>query len=199
MRAKIRADVIVVGAGHNGLIAALLLARRGLDVLVLEAQHVIGGAARSERPFARAPDLTASTGAYLLGLMPPELLQLTGVELPLKRRDPHYFLPRRDRGYLLFGSDKAATKSQFLQFFSERDWIADEAMQAELATLREDIAPAWLQEPWPIEETAARFVPSALRKAFIDLCRRPIREYLERFDISIDLVKAMYAVTDAFS
>jgi phytoene dehydrogenase-like protein len=199
MRAKTRADVIVVGAGHNGLVAALLLARRGLDVLVLEAQHVIGGAARSERPFARAPDLTSSTGASLLGLMPPELLQVTGVELPLKRRDPYYFLPRRDRGYLLFGSDTASMKSQFLQFFSERDWIANEAMQAELAAVREDIAPAWLQEPWPIEETAERFVRPALRSAFVDLCRRPIRDYLERFDFKSDLVKAMYAVTDAFS
>jgi len=61
MRAKIRADVVVVGAGHNGLVAALLLARRGLDVLVLESQNVIGGAARPERPFAKAPDLTSST------------------------------------------------------------------------------------------------------------------------------------------
>ena len=46
MRAKHRADVIIVGAGHNGLVAALLLARRGLDVLVFEQQHVVGGAAR---------------------------------------------------------------------------------------------------------------------------------------------------------
>ena len=168
-------------------------------MLVLEAQHVIGGAARSERPFAKAPGLTSSTGAYLLGLMPPELLQLTGVEIPLRRRDPHYFLPRRDRGYLLLGSDKAAIRHQFLQFFSERDWIANEAMQAELAAMRDDVAPAWLQEPWSIEETAERFVRPPLREAFVDLCRGPIRDYLDRFEFKSDLVKAMYAVTDAFS
>ena len=160
---QLAADVVIVGAGHNGLVAALLLARRGLDVLVLEEQNVIGGAARSERPFRNAPNLTATTGAYLLGLMPPELLQITGVDLPLKRRDPYYFLPRRDGGYLLFGSDKTATRDQFLTFFSERDWKANEAMNAEIAAIRDDIAPTWLQDPLSIEETAERFVRPALR------------------------------------
>ncbi len=196
---QLSADVIVVGAGHNGLVAALMLAERGLDVLVLEEQKVIGGAARSERPFRRAPNLTTSTGAYLLGLMPPELLEKTGVSLPLKRRDPYYFLPRLDRGYLLLGSDKGAAKDQFLKFFSERDWKANQAMESEIAALRDDIAASWMQEPVSIEETAERFVRPALRQTFVNLCRRPVGEYLDRFEFQSDLVKAMYAVTDGFS
>ena len=68
------ADVIVVGAGHNGLVAALLLRRAGLDVLVLEDKA--DGRRRLPHRDSRSrrrPSSRTSTGAYLLGLMPPEL------------------------------------------------------------------------------------------------------------------------------
>lgn len=48
LRTTQRRDVIVVGGGHNGLIAAAYLAKQGLDVLVLERRHVLGGAAVTE-------------------------------------------------------------------------------------------------------------------------------------------------------
>jgi phytoene dehydrogenase-like protein len=192
-------DLIVVGAGHNGLVAATLLARSGLRVVVVEEKAAIGGACKTEKPFARAPDLAASTGAYLLGLMPPELIAKLGVDIPIVRRDPHYFLPTTGARHLLFGSDHESTRKQFLDFFSERDWRAHEALQREVAELREDTAPTWMREPLTIEETAERHVRPALRGVFVDLCRKPIADYLARFDFASDLVRAMYAVTDAFS
>ncbi|MBV9949214.1 MAG: NAD(P)/FAD-dependent oxidoreductase, partial [Myxococcales bacterium] len=192
-------DVAVVGAGHNGLVAATFLARAGLRVRVFEQKPAVGGACKTERPFARAPGLATSTGAYLLGLMPPELISKLGVSIPLVRRDPHYFLPTTGPRYLLFGSDHAATKRQFCEFFSERDWHANEALGREIAALRDDVAPTWMEEPLSIEETAERHVRKGLRATFVDLCRRPIADYLARFDFQSDLVRAMYAVTDAFS
>ena len=192
-------DVLVVGAGHNGLVAALLLARRGLDVLVLEEKEAVGGAARTERPFPRVPGLATSTGAYLLGLMPPELLRTLGISLPLLRRDPHYFLPTTGKRFLLFGSDAAATEEQLRRFFSEEDLRANRALQAEIAQIREDVAPTWLEEPLSIEDTAARHLRPALREVFVALCRKPVGEYLDRFGFRSDLLKAMYAVTDGFS
>src|SRR5439155_3569976 len=118
---------------------------------------------------------------------------------PFLRRDPHYFLPTTDRRYLLFGSDHEEMKRQFLSFFSAEDWRAHEAMQAELAALRADVAPTWLEEPLSIEATADRWVRPALRQAFVDLCRRPVSHYLQRFGFRSELAMAMYAVTDGFS
>src|SRR5437868_7932856 len=130
-------NAIVIGAGHNGLVAALLLARKGLNVRVLEDKPVIGGACRTEKPFAKAPELATSTGAYLLGLMPPELMRILDVDIPVMRRDPHYFLPTTDTRYLLFGSNQAAMKEQFISFFSEQDWRANQAMSDEIAQIRD--------------------------------------------------------------
>src|ERR1041385_6890478 len=93
------ADVVIVGAGHNGLVAAVFLARAGLKVMELEEKGVVGGAAKTEFPFAKAPNLGTSTGAYLLGVMQPELIARLGAKFTLIRLDPHYFLPTLDRRY----------------------------------------------------------------------------------------------------
>ncbi len=192
-------DVIIVGAGHNGLVSAILLARAGLKVMVLEEKDMVGGAAKTEFPFTKVPNLGTSTGAYLLGLMPPELIRTLGVEIPLLRRDPHYFLPTTGNRFLLFGSDRDAMRKQFISFFSEDDWLANQKLSEEIEKIRYDIAPTWLEEPYSIEETAERYVRPELRHVFIDLCRKPVGEYIDRFGFKSDLVKAMYAVTDGFS
>jgi phytoene dehydrogenase-like protein len=192
-------DVAVIGAGHNALVAATLLARAGLSVTVLEAADAVGGAARTERPFPKVPGLGHSTGAYLLGLMPPELVATLSIELPLVRRDPHYFLPTTGSSYLLVGADREAVRRNYEAFFSPADWRADEALQAELAALRSDLAPAWLAEVGSVEEVAERYVRPELRDVFVALCRGSVADYLARFDFASDLVVAMYAVTDGLS
>jgi len=190
------ADVIVIGAGHNGLVAATLLARAGLSVEVIEQADVVGGACRTETPFAKAPELRASTGAYLLGLMPPELLRLLDIDLPLVRRDPHYFLPTLDGRHLLLGGDRDESRRLFAEFFTEADAAADEALAAEIGALRDDLAPAWLAEPLPVEETAERYVRPELRQTFVDLVRGSAMDYLSRFGFASETVVGMYAVTD---
>ncbi len=187
-------DVVIIGTGHNGLVSGILLARAGLSVTMLEAQPVIGGATRTERPFPKVPDLQHSTGSYLLGLMPPELMRTLDIDIPVVRRDPHYFLPTPTEKYLLCGSQRIDNG-----IYSDADRRADDAMQAELAQLREDFAPAWLAEPGSVEETAARYIRPALRQTFVDLVRGSVLDYLKRFDFQSELLLSMYAVTDGLS
>jgi phytoene dehydrogenase-like protein len=187
-------DVVIIGTGHNGLVSGLMLARAGLRVTMLEASDVIGGATRTERPFPKVPELQHSTGSYLLGLMPPELMRTLDIDIPVVRRDPHYFLPTPDDRYLLIGSQRTDNG-----IYSQRDIAADHAMQAELAQLREDYAPAWLTEPGTVEETAERFIRPALRSTFVDLVRGSVMDYLKKFDFESELLLSMYAVTDGLS
>ncbi len=70
-------DAIVVGAGHNGLVAACYLARAGLDVLVLERNSYVGGAAVSRRLYQ---DFTYSNCSYVCSLLRPEIMRT--LELP---------------------------------------------------------------------------------------------------------------------
>ncbi len=195
-------DVIVVGAGHNGLVAALLLARRGLKVLVVEERELIGGAARTERPFAKAPDLAASTGAHLFGFMPPELVAKVCIEPPLVRRDPHTLLPLLAGGYVAFGTGPLSlpeTKQAVLRFFSEDDWRAYEAMHAELAALRDDVTRSWLEPPRTIEATAEAFVRKPLQSAFVELCRKSAGDYIDRWGFRSEHLRAMLAAVAGYS
>ena len=91
-----RFDAVVVGGGHNGLVAATLLARSGWSVLVLERRPQPGGAAASEEVF---PGVSArlSRYAYLVSLFPRDLLADLGVRLELRRRpEPAYEHPLRE-------------------------------------------------------------------------------------------------------
>jgi phytoene dehydrogenase-like protein len=134
----------------------------------------------------------------LLGLRPPELIAKLQAKFTLIRRDPHYFLPTTDRRYLLFGSDVQKLRQQFLAFFSERDWNAHQALTREIAQLREDLAPSWLEEPLSVHDTAEKYLRPPLRETFINLVTRPVEHYLARFGFASELLVAMYAVTDGF-
>jgi len=106
-----RWDVVVVGAGHNGLTASAYLARAGRAVLVLERRPQIGGACTLETPFAEKRFVT-SPCAYLVGLLHPVVVE----ELGLRRRgyrvqpvDPHLWCPFEDGTALALWDDPART------------------------------------------------------------------------------------------
>ncbi|MGB5354594.1 MAG: NAD(P)/FAD-dependent oxidoreductase [Woeseia sp.] len=77
-------DAIVIGAGHNGLVCAAMLAKAGRDVLVLEARDVVGGAAVTE-PFAKG--LSVSSCAHLMYGLQPAVIRELDLKLNLASDD----------------------------------------------------------------------------------------------------------------
>jgi phytoene dehydrogenase-like protein len=109
-------DAVIVGGGHNGLVAAAYLAKNGLDTLVCERRDVVGGAAVSEHPFG--PEYTVTSLSYVVSLLPASLVR----ELGLARYGYHvypqgpYFAPRADGRALRLPYDPAARRAEIARF-----------------------------------------------------------------------------------
>ena len=190
-------DVVVIGGSVNALVCALLLARSGLSVLVIEDKPALGGTFRTEFPFAKTPRLGAFTGAHRLGFVPQELLTHLAIALPLAPRDPSLFVPTTTVGrYVLAGAGNEGLLHATGGVVGEPDTRALGAMFAELDAIVSDLSRAWTTSPMPVEEVSDRHVRPALREAFVALCRGSFAEYAARFGIQSGLVKALLA-TDA--
>lgn len=85
-------DAVIVGGGHNALVAAAYLAKAGHDVLLLERAPRVGGAAVSERPFMGV-DARLSRYSYLVSLLPQRIVDDLGLRLDLARRRYSSYTP----------------------------------------------------------------------------------------------------------
>ena len=143
-----RHDVVIVGGGHNALVAATYLARVGLDVVVLERLDHVGGAAVSVRPFGDF-DARLSRFSYLVSLMPEELIEDLGLGLELRSRPTASYTPYEDRGLLVETDKGEATRQSFRELTgSDDEFEAWRAFDADIGTLTKAIA-ATLLEPLP--------------------------------------------------
>lgn len=134
-------DVIVVGAGHNGLACAAYLARAGKRVLVIESRERIGGACTIEEPF---PGVRMSPCAYLAGLLHP----LVVAELGLASRGFEWtpavnglFVPFLDGSSIQLWDDDSRCEEE-VRRFSPKDVAGWRAMNDVLRRLRDLVRPA---------------------------------------------------------
>ena len=145
MAARREHDAIIVGAGHNGLVAACYLARAGLDVLVLERNAYVGGAAVSRRLYG---EFTYSNCSYVCSLLRPEIMR--ALELP---KFGLQIIPyeggctmMRDGGHLALYDNHDALRREISRY-SKRDAEAYERYSRDVIRQCKFIRPLLLREP----------------------------------------------------
>ncbi|HLE54446.1 MAG TPA: NAD(P)/FAD-dependent oxidoreductase [Thermoplasmata archaeon] len=139
-------DAIIIGAGHNGLVAANYLAQAGLRVAVLERSDRVGGACVTDEI---APGFRVSAAAYVSGLFRPQIiedLELAKYGFRQIAFDPQAFCPFPDGRHLFLWSDVERTCKEIARF-SKKDAEAYRGYEAFWASFYELIEPVLLTPP----------------------------------------------------
>jgi len=184
-------DVIIIGGGHNGLVAAAYLAKAGRRVIVLEARERLGGAVASEKIFDGV-DARLSRFAYLVSLLPDKIIKELELDLELRSRSVASYTPTDAGGLLIEHPVGEATRASFRQVTGsseeyDRWWhLADQ-----LQDVADVVAPT-LTDPLPRASVVRHSLGSQLWTALVE---RPIGEFLETALLD-DTVRGLVA-TDA--
>jgi phytoene dehydrogenase-like protein len=197
---KARYDVVVLGAGHNGLVAASYLTRAGLSVLLLEKNDYIGGATTSQKVF---PDYDArlSRYSYLVSLFPEKIINDLGLKLELRRRATGSFTPYlengRHDGLLLSNVSKEASEQSMFELTGNRR--EHEQMKRFYNLARVFAEHSWDSMLEPLmgkDEFRRRFdLDDVSREAWRSLAEEPLGNAVERY-LQNDLVRGL-VFTDA--
>src|SRR5438477_31092 len=197
---KSRYDVVILGAGHNGLVAAAYLGRAGLSVLLLEKNDYIGGATTSQQIF---PDYDArlSRYSYLVSLFPHKIINDLGLKLELRRRAIASCTPYLKHGHpgalLLSNVDEAVGRRSMIELTGST--TAYDELKRFYALPRLFAERVWDSMLEPLvsrEEMARRFKADEIsREAWRTLVEEPLGNAIERY-LRDDLVRGL-VFTDA--
>ncbi|MGY1642160.1 phytoene desaturase family protein [Geodermatophilus sp. SYSU D00703] len=192
MSARSRYDAVVVGAGHNGLVAAAYLARAGWSVLVLERLEQVGGAAVSRQVFAGV-DVRLSAYSYLVSLLPDRIVADLGLEVTLADRAvASYTAVPGHTGLLVERDEGPATAASFRDLTGSDDELAGwRRFYGRLADLAEDLAPTLTEPLVSPAQLAGRLRDPQLWQ---DLLERPLADVVAD-ELAHDVVRGV-ALTD---
>ena len=139
-------DVVIIGGGHNGLVAATYLARAGKSVRILEANPEIGGASQSVRAFPEY-DAYLSRYSYLIALLPDKIVNELGLSFECVSREVSSYTPYGEtKGLYVSRTWDAKTESSFNELDpSGQEGRAWQSFYSEVAEFAERIAPTLLE------------------------------------------------------
>ncbi|WP_055632505.1 phytoene desaturase family protein, partial [Streptomyces griseoruber] len=188
-------DAVVVGGGHNGLVAAAYLARAGRSVLVLERLGDTGGAVVSTRPFAGV-DARLSRYSYLVSLLPRKIVDDLGLRFRVQGRTISSYTPVERGGRptgLLVGGGEDRTREAFARLTGgEREYASWQRFYGMTGRVAQRVFPT-LTEPLPSREELRRRIDD--EEAWRTLFEEPIGAAVEA-NFSDDLVRGV-VLTDA--
>ena len=185
-----RSDVLIIGGGHNGLVAACYLAQAGKHVTIIEAEGEIGGATVSQRVF---PDFDAklSRYSYLVSLLPDQIRQDLGLQFETLGRQVSSFTPTsrggKDLGLLITADLNSQTQTGFTMLTgSSSELAAWQSFYRDVQRVADAIAPTLLG-PLP---TRSQLRAEVGEQIWDEIVERPLGETLEaRF--ADDLVRGI--------
>ena len=170
-------DVVIVGGGHNGLVAAGYLAKAGLSVAVLEQHEVLGGAAISAQAF-EGINARLSRYSYLVSLLPAQVIKELGLEVTLAPRRFGSFTPDlvTGNGLLIDKDDAEATAQSFASVNAASDFDRWNDFYAKTEIIAQKLFGSVL-EPLRTQSEIAEFLGLTFGKSFSsDQSARPLRE-----------------------
>ncbi len=195
MNLKSNYDSVIIGSGHNGLVAAAYLAQAGHSVLVLEQNDYLGGATASKQIF---PDYEAylSRYAYLVSLFPQTIVDELGLKFTTRRRRTASFTAYQDsqgvaRGLVLSNVDESRSRESMRELTGEtQSWQNYQQFLGLESALAKQAWPSLLQ---PLESRATfckRLTTATEKEAWDAFVERPLGEVIERY-IQNDVLRGL--------